>query len=118
MPLFQFNITVNKHYAPVTQHISTHAHHHNEEHGQSGGNGRKPDNHNGAKVTIVDVIMGGIFATIQSFWNTSMMQWMVGILHSLGMPSEWTGLTATLIISIGVSALPVAFRWLMRKLYC
>ena len=46
-----------------------------------------------------------------------MMQWVVGILHSLGMPSEWTGLTATLIISIGVSALPAAFRWLMRKLY-
>lgn len=37
MPLFQFNITVNKHYAPVTQHISTRAHHHNEESGQSGG---------------------------------------------------------------------------------
>ncbi|EEA8304784.1 hypothetical protein QE82_13835 [Salmonella enterica subsp. enterica serovar Rubislaw] len=115
MPLFQFNITVNKHYAPVTQHIGVPAPHHNDESGQSGGNGRKPG---GTKVTIVDVIMGGIFATIQSFWNTAMLQWFVGILLALGMPVAWTGITATLIISILVSALPVGFRWLMRKLYC
>lgn len=118
MPLFQFNITVNKNYAPVVQHIETPAHRHNDESGQSGGNGRKPEKPNGTKQTVVDVIMGGIFATIQSFWNTAMMQWVVGILLALGMPVAWTGLTATLIIAILVSALPVGFRWLMRKLYC
>ncbi len=118
MPLFQFNISVNKYYAPVTQHTAVPAPHHNDESGQPGGNGRKPDKPNGMKITVVDVIMGGIFATIQSFWNTAMMQWVVGILLGLGVPLGWTGLAATLIISTFVSALPVAFRWLMRKLYC
>jgi hypothetical protein len=115
MSLLNLNITINHHHAPVTPRNGTPAPLPNPDSSNTDSHGRKK---NGMKVTMVDVLAGGIFATIQSFWNTPMLAWMTSVLHHHGVPADLAVGIATFVIAIAVSALPVCFRWLMRKLYC
>lgn len=123
MSLMNITVNVNTHHyhAPVTVENSHSGFPHNSHEPEHGSGGSKPGKSGGKKDFIVDVFAGAIFATIQSFWNTPMVAWVVQVLHWAGLPEDPAGLAtgiATFAIAAFVCTLPAGWRWLMRKFYC
>lgn len=115
------NVNTNHYHAPVTVENNPSGFPHNSQESRNGSGGGKPDKPGGKKDMIVDIFFGAIFATIQSFWNTPMMAWVIQLLHWAGLSEDSAGLAtgiATFMIAAFVCTLPAVWRWLMRMLYC